>query len=55
MERLLFLDAQERGLDAESCSMEKAAAVNASNTSGVAVDKKIYSEILYCRKSVSDD
>ena len=34
MERLLLLDAEERGLDAESCSMEKAAAVNASNTSG---------------------
>ncbi len=34
MERLLVLDAEERGLDAESCSMEKAAAVNASNTSG---------------------
>ena len=34
MERLLLLDAEERGLDAESCSVEKAAAVNASNTSG---------------------
>jgi len=33
MERLLLLDAEELGLEAESCSMGKAA-VNASNTSG---------------------
>ena len=36
MERLLLLDAEgwPGGLDAESCSIGDAAAVNASNTSG---------------------
>jgi len=55
MERLLLLDAQERGLDAESCSMEKAAAVNASTTSVSVVSASVSAANLNgqaCNKSL---
>jgi len=51
MERLLLLDAEERGLEAESCSMGKAA-VNASNTSG---QINLQRNLVLPKEYVSDD
>jgi hypothetical protein len=54
MERLLLLDAEELpgGLDAESCSIGEAAAVNASNTSG---QIKLQRNLVLPNEYVSDD
>jgi hypothetical protein len=47
-ERLPLLNAEEWGLDTERCSMEKAAAVKASHTSGQTNPQRKL--VVFCRK-----